>query len=268
MWVNIMWTCEQRWSAAPIVDPTSDSDCEERDLEVVRRHPSGPRFARSGARVSMQIFGGGGLGSSSNGSIHNNAGYRWAEAADNALLSAATAPVTPTATTTTTTPPDYEETMHRRTRSLRREPVGATSESIPLSDGHHHLYQQQQHQHHPNNNNNNMQAQSTTQLVVLPNEGGQPLGIHVVPDYSPLGNELGLLVQGVEPGGRIHRDGRIAVHDRIIEINSHPLKDVPFHRAQELFRNALQVLSLFICITFFWKVWRSCLLLFFFFLFG
>ena len=255
MWVNIIWTCEQRWSAAPIVDPTSDSDCEERDLEVVRRHPSGPRFARSGARVSMQIFGGGGLGSSSNGSSHNNAGYRWAEAADNALLSAATAPVTPT--TTTTTPPDYEETMHRRTRSLRREPVGATSESIPLSDGHHHLYQQQQqHQHHlnnNNNNNNNMQAQSTTQLVVLPNEGGQPLGIHVVPDYSPLGNELGLLVQGVEPGGRIHRDGRIAVHDRIIEINSHPLKDVPFHRAQELFRNALQVstLSLFFCITFF-----------------
>ncbi|XP_046455469.1 partitioning defective 3 homolog isoform X7 [Daphnia pulex] len=227
----------KRWSAAPIVDPTSDSDCEERDLEVVRRHPSGPRFARSGARVSMQIFGGG-VGSAANGGSHNNAGYRWAEAADNALLSAATAP-TGVATPTATTPPDYEETMHRRTRSLRREPVGATSESIPLSDGHHHLYQP----HHLNNSssNNNMQSQlATTQLVVLPNEGGQPLGIHVVPDYSPLGNELGLLVQGVEPGGRIYRDGRIAVHDRIVEINSHPLKDVPFHRAQELFRNALQ----------------------------
>jgi partitioning defective protein 3 len=121
--------------------------------------------------------------------------------------------------------------------------VGATSESIPLSDGHHHLYQP----HHLNNSsNNNMQSQlATTQLVVLPNEGGQPLGIHVVPDYSPLGNELGLLVQGVEPGGRIYRDGRIAVHDRIVEINSHPLKDVPFHRAQELFRNALQVYFFF-----------------------
>ncbi|EFX86044.1 hypothetical protein DAPPUDRAFT_31747, partial [Daphnia pulex] len=56
---------------------------------------------------------------------------------------------------------------------------------------------------------------------------------------------LGLLVQGVEPGGRIYRDGRIAVHDRIVEINSHPLKDVPFHRAQELFRNALQVYFFF-----------------------
>ena len=110
--------------------------------------------------------------------------------------------------------------MHRRTRSLRREPVGATSETKPLTDG--------------------VSSAPASQLIVLPNEGG-PLGIHVVPDYSPLGNEMGLLVQGVEAGGRIHRDGRIAIQDRIIEINSHPLKDVPFHRAQELFRNALQV---------------------------
>ncbi len=111
--------------------------------------------------------------------------------------------------------------MHRRTRSLRREPVGATSETVPLTDG-------------------VSTSAPASQLIVLPNEGG-PLGIHVVPDYSPLGNEMGLLVQGVEAGGRIHRDGRIAIQDRIIEINSHPLKDVPFHRAQELFRNALQV---------------------------
>lgn len=79
--------------------------------------------------------------------------------------------------------------------------------------------------------------------MVLPNEGG-PLGIHVVPDYSSTGNSgepSGLLVQGVEPGGRISRDGRVQVRDRIVEINGHPLKDVPFHRAQELFRNALQV---------------------------
>ena len=76
--------------------------------------------------------------------------------------------------------------------------------------------------------------------LVLPNEGG-PLGIHVVPDYSPLGSEMGLLVQGVESGGRIHRDGRIHVGDRIVDINSNPLRDVAFHRAQELFRNALHV---------------------------
>ena len=189
---------KQRWSAAPIVEPQSDSEDERK---MVRRHPSGPRFARSGARVSMQIFG------------SDSAGYRWAEAADNALLSSAVA---------STTPPDYEETMHRRTRSMRREPVGATSEAIPLMDG---------------------ESASSAMLVVLPNEGG-PLGIHVVPDYSPLGTEMGLLVQGIEPGGRIHRDGRIAVGDRIVEINSNPLKDVAFHRAQELFRNALKVHSL------------------------
>jgi len=188
----------KRWSAAPIVEVQSDSDSEEK--KVVRRHPSGPRFARSGARVSMQIFGGG-----------HSTGYRWAEAADNALLSSAvTTPTSPT-------PPDYEETI-RRTRSMRREPVGATSDSSSsaLMDG-----------------------GCTSILLVLPNEGG-PLGIHVVPDYSPLGSEMGLLVQGVEAGGRIHRDGRISVGDRIVEINSHPLKDVVFHRAQELFRNALQ----------------------------
>ena len=203
----------QRWSAAPIVDPQSDSEEERR---VVQRHPSGPRFARSGARVSMQIFGGG------------NSGYRWAEAADNALLSSAVSASPSPSPSASHLPPDYEETMHRRTRSLRREPVGATSESSALlSDGEAATSCTPASLHSPI-------------LVVLPNEGG-PLGIHVVPDYSPFGAEMGLLVQGVEPGGRIHRDGRIAVQDRIIEINSHPLKDVPFQRAQELFRNALQV---------------------------
>lgn len=147
----------------------------------------------------MQIFGSG------------NSGYRWAEAADNALLSAAVSP------------PDYEETMHRRTRSMRREPVGATSEQVNATP------------------TERSESSPDLLLVVLPNEGG-PLGIHVVPDYSSSsGTESGLLVQGIEPGGRIDRDGRIAVQDRIVEINSQPLKDVPFQRAQEIFRNALQV---------------------------
>lgn len=118
----------QRWSAAPIIDPSaSDSDGLDEENQVIRRHPSGPRFARSGARVSMQIFGGGnGTGQST--------GYRWAEAADNVLLSSAVGSST---AGPIVTPPDYEETMHRRTRSLRREPVGATSESLPpLNDGH------------------------------------------------------------------------------------------------------------------------------------
>lgn len=208
---NVFWfrlNKQQRWSAAPAaVDASaSESEAEDEPQPAVRRHPSGTArpFARSGARVSMQIFG---------------ANSRWAEAADNALLNSATG------STSSSHPPDYEETMHRRTRSLRREPVGATSESMPSSDG--------------------QLAPCGGQLVVLPNEGG-PLGIHVVPDYSApaggsAGEPAGLLVQGVEPGGRVHRDGRIEVRDRIVEINGHPLRDVPFHRAQELFRNALQV---------------------------
>ena len=211
---------KQRWSAAPIVDPSASDSEEENSNAVVRRHQSGPRFSRSGARVSMQIFG----GSNSNGT-----GYRWAEAADNVALSSA-AGLGALPSVSVITPPDYEETMHRRTRSLRREPVGATSESSPLSDGHAHSIGVR----------STPSPCPTTQLVILTNEGG-PLGIHVVPDYSPLGNELGLLVQGVEPGGRIHRDGRIAVQDRITEINGQPLQDVPFHCAQDLFRNALQV---------------------------
>ena len=202
----------------------NEGDHQQRHEPVVRRHPSGTSrpFARSGARVSMQIFG---------------ANSRWAEAADNALLNAATQP-----SSTAVTPPDYEETMHRRTRSLRREPVGATSESVNLTDGQVASSNSQFYQNTPLlNEKSNFDLKG--QLVVLPNEGG-PLGIHVVPDYATTGNSgepSGLLVQGVEPGGRISRDGRIQVRDRIIEINGHPLKDVPFHRAQELFRNALQV---------------------------
>lgn len=69
----------------------------------------------------------------------------------------------------------------------------------------------------------------SVEFVVLHNESG-PLGIHVVPDYDRLGKDRGLLVQGIEPGGRIARDGRLAPFDRIIEINGCNLLDMPFHR--------------------------------------
>lgn len=67
------------------------------------------------------------------------------------------------------------------------------------------------------------------ELVVIRNEPG-PLGIHVVPDYDRLGKDRGLLVQGIEPGGRIDRDGRLAIYDRIIEINGQNLLNTPFQR--------------------------------------
>ena len=40
--------------------------------------------------------------------------------------------------------------------------------------------------------------------------------------------EIGLVVQGVEAGGRIFRDGRLRVKDQIIEINGTSLIGVDF----------------------------------------
>ncbi|XP_037789015.1 partitioning defective 3 homolog isoform X16 [Penaeus monodon] len=75
-------------------------------------------------------------------------------------------------------------------------------------------------------------------LVVLSNDRG-PLGIHVIPSTDVTGHDQGLLVEGVEPGGRIARDGRIEVHDRIIEINGKPLNNITFQKAQEIFKDAM-----------------------------
>lgn len=53
-------------------------------------------------------------------------------------------------------------------------------------------------------------------------------------------NEDGrLIVQGIEPGGRVDRDGRLAVSDEIVEINTYPLTTVSFNKAQEIFKEAL-----------------------------
>lgn len=48
-----------------------------------------------------------------------------------------------------------------------------------------------------------------------------------------------LIVQGIEPGGRIDRDGRLAVEDAIVAINGYPLKETSFNKAQEIFKEAL-----------------------------
>ena len=68
--------------------------------------------------------------------------------------------------------------------------------------------------------------------LTLKYESG-PLGIHLIPEHR------GLIIQGVEPGGRIDRDGRLHSQDKIIEINSHSLLGLPFQQAQELFREGL-----------------------------
>ena len=69
--------------------------------------------------------------------------------------------------------------------------------------------------------------------IAIPNEIGY-LGIHVV----PCDIDGRLIVQGIEPGGRIDRDGRLAVQDAIVAINGYPLKETPFNKAQEIFHEA------------------------------
>lgn len=54
------------------------------------------------------------------------------------------------------------------------------------------------------------------------------LGIYVVPDYDGSGKDRGLLVQGIELGGRIDMDGRLTIYDKIVEINGQNLIDNPF----------------------------------------
>ncbi|KAK8405638.1 hypothetical protein O3P69_001861 [Scylla paramamosain] len=102
----------------------------------------------------------------------------------------------------------------------RREPLGGSSSS-PLH------FRDSSHE------------DTNTILVVLSNDRG-PLGIHVIPSTDGRGHDQGLLVEGVEPAGRIARDGRIQVHDRIIEINGRSLNNVTFQKAQEIFKDAMQ----------------------------
>ncbi len=94
-------------------------------------------------------------------------------------------------------------------------------------DGTQQLFQQQQQQQ--------LQQQMVRPSIeiVIPNEIG-PLGIHVVPSKEEGPGPL--IVQGIEPGGRVDRGGRLAVGDEIVEINGYPLSSVPFNKAQEIFK--------------------------------
>ena len=77
------------------------------------------------------------------------------------------------------------------------------------------------------------------------------LGIHVMPAFyshsssssssNGGGVELsaGMLVHRIEPSGRVGRDARIRVADRIVRINEHALHGVEFAHAQRMLRAAL-----------------------------
>jgi hypothetical protein len=50
---------------------------------------------------------------------------------------------------------------------------------------------------------------------------------------------MGLVIQRIEPQGRVYKDGRLKAGDRIVEINQVSLIGVDFVRAQEILRDAL-----------------------------
>ncbi|XP_035219361.1 partitioning defective 3 homolog isoform X2 [Stegodyphus dumicola] len=77
------------------------------------------------------------------------------------------------------------------------------------------------------------------EVMKLKKEDG-PLGIRIVPaDDSPENNK-GVIIQGIEPGGRIDRDGRFCVGDRITEINGLKLSKDSYRNAQEILRDAMK----------------------------
>ncbi|GFO24747.1 partitioning defective 3-like protein [Plakobranchus ocellatus] len=75
-------------------------------------------------------------------------------------------------------------------------------------------------------------------LVRLQNDGG-PLGIHAVPAHDTNGKDIGLLIQSIESDRPVDRDGRIQPKDIIVEINGTSLQGVPFIKAQDVFRSAM-----------------------------
>lgn len=51
---------------------------------------------------------------------------------------------------------------------------------------------------------------------------------------------MGIVIQRIEPQGRVYKDGRLKAGDRIIEINEESLIGVDFVRSQEILRDALK----------------------------
>lgn len=56
--------------------------------------------------------------------------------------------------------------------------------------------------------------------------------------------DMGLIIQRIEPGGRVSRDGRLQVADQIIEINRKNLVGLSFIKCQEILRDAITQSSL------------------------
>ena len=106
--------------------------------------------------------------------------------------------------------------------SRRKEPLGQDSKSV-----------YELTKFHSKSSN-----QGEIREIIIKNKAG-PLGLHVVPCYDLSGNDQGLRVEGIEPNGRIAKDGQIDLHDNIIKINGHNLLHLPFSKVQEIFRTCM-----------------------------
>ncbi|GAB1601107.1 partitioning defective 3 homolog isoform X1 [Argonauta hians] len=87
---------------------------------------------------------------------------------------------------------------------------------------------------------NNDIAEKELEITVILKNDGQPLGVHVLPDYDDDERETGLVVQSIEPGSKISCDGRLKADDRIIEINGVNIIGISFENAQNIFRDAMK----------------------------
>ncbi|XP_044734253.1 partitioning defective 3 homolog isoform X2 [Chrysoperla carnea] len=198
----IMQDPSKRWSAAPIIN---DDHSIERN-----NHNNGYLTPEEEDSIEEDRF----LRISRDGSNRlsmqflDGGGYRWAEAAEKAANSLNSKNKT-----------NGSKSLPRD-GSRRKEPLGQANTSSPT----------QPFEHFDSNT-------ERIETIVIRNEPGQ-LGVHVVPDYDRMSKERGLLVQGIEPGGRIDRHGKLFVFDRIIEINGQPLQNIPFQRVQEIFKVA------------------------------
>ncbi|ESO84545.1 hypothetical protein LOTGIDRAFT_132029, partial [Lottia gigantea] len=56
--------------------------------------------------------------------------------------------------------------------------------------------------------------------------------------------DMGLMIQGIEKGGRVFKDGRLKEEDKIVEINGLSLLHETFKRAQGIFREAMKTKEL------------------------
>lgn len=80
-------------------------------------------------------------------------------------------------------------------------------------------------------------------VILSVRAGAGPLGIHVVPYSDPNrgGYSNGMLIEKIEPGGRIDADGRFDIDDWIIEVNGESLLCCDFKEAEEIFKEALKL---------------------------